>query len=258
MKPAAGLSWGVLCLVLLAAPAMSARGERLSLETRPGATVMVDLDLPAQATALVLLFEGGGGRIGDSSKGFAFLAHQRLAGFGMASALVDAPSDKRRFMGGMHPNFRQSEDHLRDVDAVVTALRERSDLPIWVLGISMGSRSAAWYAAKRPERIDGVILMSSSTDDSKGQPVDRFPLQRIRVPLLAVAHEADGCPGTPPEGAARIVAAASGSRAAELRTFSGGRNVGRRACGVRTYHTFHGIEDEVLAAVAAFIRSHSP
>ncbi len=258
MKPAARLAWAVLCLALLQAAAMGARAERLSLETRPGATVVVDLELPAEATALVLLFEGGGGRIKASSNGFASLAHRRLAGFGMASALIDAPSDKRQFMGGMHPNFRQSDAHLRDINAVVAALRARSDLPLWVLGISLGSRSAAWYAVNRPERIDGVILMSSSTDNSKGEPVDRFPLHRIPVPLLAVAHEADGCPGTPPQGATRIVAAASGSRAAEVRTFSGGRNAGRRACGVRTYHTFYGIEDEVLAAVADFIKSHTP
>ncbi|WP_193367843.1 alpha/beta hydrolase [Pelagibius marinus] len=258
MKLTLRLAWGGLCMVLSGAVATEAGAERLSLETRPGATVMVDLELPAEATALILLFEGGGGRIKASAKGFASLAHQRLARVGMASALIDAPSDKRQFMGGMHPNFRQSDAHLRDINGVVAALRARSDLPLWVLGISLGSRSVAWYAANWPEQIDGVILMSSSTDNSKGEPVDRFPLQRIQVPLLAVAHEADGCPGTPPEGATRIVAAASGSRAAEVRTFSGGRNAGRRACGVRTYHTFYGIEDEVLAAVADFIKSHTP
>jgi pimeloyl-ACP methyl ester carboxylesterase len=197
MKPTLRLALGTLCLVLSGVTAMGARAERLSLETRPGASVMVDLELPAEATALILLFEGGGGRIKASSKGFASLAHQRLAGFGMASALIDAPSDKRQFMGGMHPNFRQSDAHLRDINAVVAALRARSDLPLWVLGISLGSRSAAWYAA-------------------------------------------------------------SGSRAAEVRTFSGGSDAGRRACGVRTHHTFYGIEDEVLAAIADFIMGHTP
>ncbi len=234
-----------------------ARGERLSLEVRPGVTLAVDLEVPAGAKALVLLFEGGGGRSSGKAEGFARLAHARLPALGLASALVDAPSDQRRFLGGMHPEFRTSDHHVADIDKVVAALKARTGLPVWLLGVSLGTRSAAWYATQRPDAVAGVILLSSSTANPRAAPVDAFPLARISAPLLAIAHERDGCSGTPPEGARRIVAAATGSRAAEARFFSGGRDAGPRPCGLRTYHTFFGIEDEVVAAVATFIAAQS-
>jgi pimeloyl-ACP methyl ester carboxylesterase len=252
---AAGL---VLLVVLLPAVSLETRAERLSLETRPGVTVALDLQAPANAPALVLLFEGGGGQMGGSHEGFAAITHGRLRGEGLASALLGAPSDQRGFMGGMHPRFRTSEAHVADIDKVVAQLKARTGLPVWILGVSLGTRSAAWYAARRPEAIDGVVLLSSSTANPKAKPVDAFPLRRISVPLLAIAHERDACSGTPPAGARRIVAAATASRAAEARFFSGGRNKGRQPCGLRTYHTFYGIEDEVVAAVAEFILAQTP
>ena len=250
---------GLAALTALLAPAAasSALAERLQLATRPGVTVTVDLREAEDAIALLLLFEGGGGKFKKGSSGFAHLAHDRFGARGIATALVDAPSDQRGFRGGMHPDFRLSEDHLADIDAVIAALRARSGLPVWVLGISLGTRSAAWYAVQRPDKVDGVVLLSSSTASPRGRPVYSFPLQVLSVPLLAVVHEQDACRTTPPQGAHRIVAAAGGSPAAEVKTFSGGRNVGRDPCGTRTHHTFFGIEDEVVAAIAAFIADHS-
>jgi pimeloyl-ACP methyl ester carboxylesterase len=160
-------------------------------------------------------------------------------------------------MGGMHPRFRASADHIADLDAVVAAVRAQTGLPVWVAGVSLGSRSAASYAYQRAGSIAGVILLSSSTNPPRGIPVDAFPLHRITVPLLAIAHRDDRCPGTPPAGAQRIVAAATASPNAVMRTFTGGRNAGANACGVQTHHTFYGIEDAVVSAIVEFIASNT-
>jgi predicted alpha/beta-hydrolase family hydrolase len=243
-----------LALLLLAAASPGAFAERLSLEPRPGVALTVDLQVPAKAAALVLLLEGGGGRAaGTHAGGFAATAHHGLADRGLATALIDAPSDQRGFMGGMSPRFRQSAGHMKDLDTAIAALREKTSLPVWLLGISLGTRSAAWYASQRPARIDGLILLSSSTRPPKGQGVQTFALRELRVPLLAVAHEKDGCKGTPPGGAKKIVAAAKGSPAAEAKILSGGRSSGRQPCGLKTHHVFYGMEDEVLSVIAAFV-----
>jgi pimeloyl-ACP methyl ester carboxylesterase len=240
---------------LAIAPAVLAASRFLA--TRPGVTVRVQVLVPDGATAMVVLLEGGGGRVRDPSQGFAHLAHRRFARAGVAAALVDAPSDQRSFMGGMHPRFRASADHIVDLDAVVAALRVQTGLPVWIAGVSLGSRSAASYAYQRADRIAGVVLLSSSTNPPRGIGVDAFPLHRITVPLLAVAHRDDRCPGTPPAGAQRIVAAATASPNAVVRTFTGGRNAGVNACGVETHHTYYGIEDAVVSAIAEFIASNT-
>ncbi len=244
-----------LLALLVIAPAGLAASR--SVATRPGVTVDVQVLVPDGATAMVLLLEGGGGRVRDGSKGFANLTHQRFARAGIATALIDAPSDQRSFMGGMHPRFRTSADHVADLDAVVAVLRAQTGLPLWVVGVSLGSRSAAHYASQRADAIAGVVLLSSSTNPPRGKPVDAFPLDRITTPLLAIAHRDDQCPGTPPAGAQRIVAAATASPNARVRIFAGGRNVGGNSCGVETHHTFSGIEDAVVSAIAEFIAGNT-
>ena len=161
-------------------------------------------------------------------------------------------------MGGMHPRFRASNEYATDIDAVVAVLKKEYGLPIWVFSMSIGSRSAAGYAVRRPNNLDGLVLASSSTNPPRGKSILDFPLRKITVPVLAVGHENDECGGTPPSGAGQIVALANASSDATARVFSGGRNVGTKPCGLRTYHTFFGIECEVAAAIAEFILTHTP
>lgn len=248
----------LIALAFALALAGPAQASRETIATRPGVTVKVDLQVPDGAVALVLLFEGGGGRIRSSAKGFAQLAQAVFPRKGIASALLDAPSDQRNFMGGMHPKFRMSAEHVADIDAVVAALQAQTGLPVWILGVSLGSRSVARYAVQRSDRIAGVVLLSSSTNNPRGKPIDAFSLHNVTVPLLAVAHRDDSCRGTPPEGAQRIVSAATASPDATARFFTGGRNRGRQACGIETHHTFFGIEDQVVSAIARYIAQHTP
>ena len=80
---------------------------------------------------------------------------------------------------------------------------------------------------------------------------------RLTHPVLAIAHEDDGCQGSPPSGATEIAKAAVASPQAVAMFFSGGLNTGRAPCGTETHHTLFGIEDQVVSAIAGFITAQS-
>lgn len=231
------------------------RAESGTIQTRPGVTVPTEIDVPQGAKAIVLIFEGGGGNI--NSRGFASSVHESLEDAGVGAVSIGAPSDQRGFMGGMSPLFRSSNEHLADIDAVIRSIKSAHNLPVWVFGVSLGSRSAAGYAVRRANEIAGLIVASSSTNPPRGKPIQDFQLGRLQVPVLAIAHEDDSCRGTPPSGAQLVVNAASSSPKAEVRVFSGGDSAGKNPCGIRSYHTFYRIESEVGRAIADFIKSNT-
>lgn len=240
---------GFLIALIVAGPALS---ERFTVQSR-GATIEIVADVPDRAPAVVLAFEGGGGIINGRDTGFAVELLDLLPDRGIGVAAVDAPSDQRDFMGGMSPRFRGSVEHLQDMDAVLATVRERFRRPVWVFGISMGSRSAAYLAVKRSRGIDGLILASSSTRLKRGRSITEFGLEAIRVPLLTMAHSEDRCRGTPPLGARLIAAAAVNAPRKLTVMLTGGYDQGKQPCGLRTPHVFNHIEDRAADAIADFI-----
>ncbi|MDP6806059.1 MAG: hypothetical protein QF902_12145 [Rhodospirillales bacterium] len=227
----------------------------LSVEPRPGVTVKVRLFDAASPVAIAVLFMGGSGKLEQhtNTRGFpGFLAGsaERFAAHGLITALVDAPSD-RQGPEGMSLEFRIGPDHAADTDAVIARLKLGADLPVWVVGVSLGTVSATNAAVNGRHPIDGVILASSSL------AITRMKLANVTVPALMVAHENDGCRGTPPRGAREIAQALTGASVAEVEFFSGGRTEGLNPCHPGTPHTFHGIQERVVAFIADFIKAHS-
>lgn len=243
---------------LIAGPAgPAAAGEEL-VHPRSGVTITVLAEVPQSAPALLLLFEGGPGVLSPGYQGFAHRVFKLLAQQGIGAALVDAPARSNGYRGGLDPLFRESRTHIRDIDVVVAHLKREYGLPVWVLGVSNGTRSAAAYALKRSGRIAGMVLVSSSTTPPNGTPIEELPpLKAVDVPLLAIAHRNDECQGSPPSGAARIAEAATASPSAVAMFFTGGLNTGPMPCGVHTHHLFYGIEDQVAAAISWFIKTRS-
>lgn len=253
---ASGLRATVLLLLLLAT--LPAHAAMYTVDTRRGYTVDVLAEAPAGATALILLFEGGQGLLRRGSKGFAHRAYPILLRHGIAAAMMDAPAADDGFKGGLDTGFRESSAHMSDIDAVVRALTRRYGLPVWVLGTSNGTRSAAAYAIHRGKALAGVVLASSSTDPPFGTPIEFLRgIESITIPLLVIAHLEDQCLGSPPEGAAAIARAAIGSPAAVVQTFSGGLNTGAIPCGPETHHAFYGVEEDVVSTVVDFVTSHT-
>lgn len=228
------------------------------LEARPGAAFKMHVFEAPDPIASIVMLEGASGVFSPGGVGFVSGHYHTFVGKGFSVAVVEPPKDQRDKFNGFHPRFRGTPAHVHDLAAAVDAIRSDVGKPVWLLGISRGSLSVANFVGERPDLIDGAVFMSSSTNTPRGfKSVLDYDLSRMPGPVLAVAHEDDGCRGTPPSGARRIADAARRSRAAEAMYFDGGNVVGKSPCGSGSPHVFSGLEDDVVARVAEFIAAHA-
>jgi len=253
----------ILSLVLLT-PSVQAE-ELVTLSTRPGVEQKFLLIKNPNAAVSVILFAGGQGRIklsgdGDSvtvgsGNNFLVRSRQLFADQNLNVAVIDAPSDRQN-RDGMLNGFRTSAEHVTDIDAVIAELRKRFNLPVWLVGTSRGTESAAHIAIHSGQKPAGLVLTSSmSVETSKGTAVTEMPLARIKVPTLLVAHKQDECKVTPPEGAEEIKAGLKKVPRVEVAYFEGGRSQGN-PCKAKAHHGFLGIEESVVKRIADFIKAN--
>ena len=242
---------------LLVAGSVTAQAPRVvDVPTRPGVTQRI-LYLPARdAKAAAILFAGGhGGLAIDAAGKFGwgggnFLVRSRtlFVDRGVAVAVIDAPSDKLpQGLGG----FRQSPEHATDVRAVVEWLRNETKLPVWLVGTSRGTQSAA-ATALAGVGADGVVLTSTVLYESRGRPVNAMPVERLTMPVLVVHHKGDVCAGSPYSLAPALADKLTGASRKAFVAFDGGRNEGD-PCEAFAYHGYNGIEPQVVDAIVAFM-----
>jgi pimeloyl-ACP methyl ester carboxylesterase len=192
---------------------------------------------------------------------FLVRSRSRLADLGFTVVVVDAPSDRR---AGMNAIFRMGEAHARDIEAVVAHMRKAAALPVWLVGTSMGTFSAAGVAI-RAKGIDGIVLTSSITRakpnwkirESHPTGVASIPLQLFRGPALIISHEKDACELTPAADAEKLKRALSASRKVSVVLIEGGLPPRSDACAAFSQHGFLGVEDKALAAIAKFVEENS-
>lgn len=259
----------VLCwLLLVGSNALAGKpaAEFVSLDTRPGVKQNFMLIVPPNPVATAILFTGGSGRldirkslwgnrasIGQSSSNFVVRTRRQYVAAGIMVAVVDAPSDKKN-KHGMFRGFRDSDKHVVDIDAVIAYLRKRANVPVWLVGTSRGTESATHIAISSTQSPDGLVLASPmSRKNSKGTPVTRMVIKGLRIPVLIVAHEKDGCRVTPPAGAQKIENSLKTSQRKELKYFSGGLPATSIPCSPMAEHGFLGIEKKVVAHIIKFI-----
>jgi pimeloyl-ACP methyl ester carboxylesterase len=251
---------GVVALWLAGPASAQVRQEVIDLPTRPGVTVRTLLLTPAQPRAVAVLLAGGHGGLrlypngsmawGDGN--FLVRTRQLFADQGLVAAVVDAPSDRQRppFLTG----WRDSAEHAADLQAVITALRARTQLPVWLVGTSRGTQSAAHAAVTLPPPAgpDGIVLTSTILVDDKTVAVPRMALGRIRVPVLVVHHEQDGCEHCRFQDLPALTAGLAQVPRQALMTWRGGHNTGP-ACAAMAYHGFNWREAEVVGRIAAWM-----
>lgn len=246
----------LLCCFLCASAAAAAAApppEVLQLSGREGVTQPVLVEVPDNPFAAVVLYAGGNGGVLFSGNevatyggNFLIRARPEFLKQGLIVAIMGAPSDLQA-PKYLDDAFRLSDAHAADSRAVVDALRERFKLPVWLVGTSRGTFSAASVGLKLGKAVDGVVL-TSTMGDMAGLPVDRFAM-----PVLLVHHEYDPCPVTAWRDARRMVEKLGAPRK-DLLGFAGGNNRGP-ACEAKGYHGFSGIEADVVAAIAKWIQS---
>jgi len=254
----------LLCALFLLAVLPGAHGQAgqkvVDIPTRPGVTQrMLVLSPPSPKAAVVLLAGGHGGlqmfangsmKWGEGN--FLVRTRQMFADQGLLVVVVDAPSDRQSppFLGG----FRQSAEHAADLKAVVAWLRETAKVPVWLMGTSRGTQSAAYVATQRagPDGPDGLVLTSTILSDDKGRPVPAMPLDKLRIPVLVVHHEQDGCKLCAFADMPSLTAKLDKAPKQQLLAFKGGTTRGD-PCEAFAYHGFNGLESDVVQQIAAWI-----
>ncbi len=234
----------------------------VDIPTRPGVTQRFLFLTPEKPKASVILFAGGDGGLEISQNGsirflkdnFLVRTRQLFANSGLAVAVVDAPSDRQRTS---LKGFRQKPEHVADIKAVIAWLKQQNNLPVWLVGTSRGTQSAAFIATELSVGQggpDGLVLTSTILSDDKGRAVPEMPLEKIAIPLLVIHHEQDGCKHCPFSATSGLMKKLDGSQRKELVAFSGGENRGD-ACEALAYHGFNGLDKEVVAKIADWIYS---
>ena len=247
----------VLLSVLRSAPAGAQ--EVVTLATRPGVTQSYFLArVPEKQEAIAALFPGGGGDIRLRSEGgdikfspgnFLVRVRREFVKRGIVTAVIDAPSDQKAGWG-MTDEFRFGKEHLIDVQAVIADLRRRfPGLPIFLIGTSRGSLSAASLGARIDGGIAGVVLTSSMyrannpRGKEPGPGLSRFDFGTLKVPVLIVHHREDACAVAPYADAASL------ARMFPLVSVSGGKPPTSDACEPMSPHGYLGRETETVEAI---------
>jgi len=236
----------------------------VDVPTRPGVTQRFVLLTPTQPKAVVVLFAGGHGGLQIQDNGsfrwgsgnFLVRSRQLFAERDLVVAVVDTPSDKQTepFLSG----HRQRPDHVTDIKAVIASLHEQTKLPVWLIGTSRGTQSAAFLATQLTGKDgpDGIVLTSTILTERRGsRAVPEMDLDKLAIPVLIVHHELDGCilcrfSDMPP-----LMKKLSGLQRKELITFKDGQSRGD-PCEAFAYHGYNGIERQVIDRIAGWILSN--
>jgi pimeloyl-ACP methyl ester carboxylesterase len=244
-------------------PSIHAAGEELwTIPTRPGVTQPFLLVRPPERTFVsVILFAGGDGRLQLAAEGvgwgknnFLVRNRTRFAEQGFLVAVVDTPSGRSQGLW----NFRASATHAEDMKQVIAQLKKITPAPVWLIGTSMGTVSAANVAARLKEGgPDGLILTSTVTKESKQylESLNSVRLKDIRVPTLFVHHKKDSCSITSLDEISEVMKNLTQAPRVELITFDGGEPPQSEPCEARSYHGFFGIDAEVVSAIVTWIKS---
>ena len=246
--------------------ARAADSTLVSIQTPRGAKQAFILVKPANPVASVILFAGGHGALGLRSastmrwgdKNFLVRSRAMFAAQGLMVAVVDAPSDHQQ---GMKAEFRMGSAHAGDIAAVAAYLKKQAAVPVWLVGTSMGTFSAAGGAIAA-KNIAGLVLTSTVTRSKRDWKIAQshrdgvasMALERISVPILVLFHRKDACDITPAADAPKLTKRLIKAAKVDLVLVDGGDPPQSDPCQARSAHGFLGIESEVVGKIAEFVK----
>lgn len=283
----------IICALLLAGcatgPSVTDSKKQASIiikiEPRKGVVQQFVLIAPENPVASIILLPGNNGRlelsdlfggisIGWLDKDFLVRNRDAFAKYGLMVALMDAPSDKqsggRDVSGGVNvmtqrnEMFRMSNEHAQDIIAVAEHLKKMANIPVWLIGTSMGTISATNACIRSKGAIDGLVLTASKTQttpewgslhNSHPNAIINMELQKILTPTLIVHHREDTCDSSSPEFVPKIKEGLTNAAKTEVVYFSGGKPASA-GCHPSGAHAFYGIDHDVLRTITSFILSN--
>lgn len=248
-----------MVLGLLIFDAVTSAQEIITIATRKGVTQSYFLtSIPKNLQAIGILFPGSGGLINlRTENGQAkfsqgnFLVRSRVefVNRGVIAAIIDAPSDQQGGWG-MTDEFRLGDQHFTDISAVIEDLGKRfPGVPLFLLGTSRGTTSAASLGARLGERVAGVVLTSTvfrpapRKSKEPGPGLSKFEFATVRIPLLLVHHVSDQCELTLYSDAARL------SDKFPLISVFGGASPQSGPCDAFSQHGYFGKESETVEQI---------
>lgn len=247
----------MIVLALLTATGASSAEDIVILPTRGDVTQSFLLSPPpaGKARGVAVLFPGGAGRVDLEREaaralldGGNYLVRSRrlFTGNGIVAAVMDAPSDQS---SGMEDEFRLGAAHAEDVGRVVADLKRRfPGLPVFLVGTSGGTISAASAARRLGSAVDGVVLSATVFVANRRRPgLSGFDFSTIAVPLLFVHHVEDGCNTTPYSAAKRL------ADRYPVISVSGGLPPQSKPCEAMSAHGFLGREADTVDAIAKWM-----
>ena len=219
--------------------------------------------MPLERIAVLVLYIGGdgtlnfaAGAVNNGSPNTVARNRYHFAAEGYVVALVDAANDFNATPIGLR-NRRLGPEHLADLKAVMADLRGRyPGLPIWGVGHSRGTLSAAVTAISVEPPADGLVLMSSLTGNpaTPSEDLSSLDIEAIRAPALIVSHQGDTCAFTNPEDSRALRKRFIASEKAKFRDFNGGSAPLTDPCDPLAPHGFFGIDQKVVDAITKWIR----
>ena len=247
-----------LVALCMAVPSWAA-DRLISVNTRPDVTTTYWWMPRDGATATVVLFSGGTGGIGyregaPKSGNFLIRSRDEFAKAGFNVALMGNPSD----MPKLTPVFRQSSEHFADVRAVIQDIRTHSSAPVWLVGTSQGTISAAAAGIDLGPVVQGVVLTATLSGQQFGGSVSDLALNKLAVPVLVHQHAKDSCKLTPPYLAERLISKLTAAPVKKYIEVDGGQNPTGPACEAFHYHGYIEMESEAVAQISAWIKHPVP
>ncbi|MEM9685075.1 MAG: alpha/beta hydrolase [Pseudomonadota bacterium] len=247
-------------------PARAQAAEVVDIAVRGDARQRVLLLAPPGAPkAVVLLYSGGSGNIKLQADGTIrnrgnFLIRNRdlFVKQGFLTVLVDRPSD---WAGSDGDRYRVTEAHAEDTRAILDLVRKRTAAPVWLIGTSRGSISAAHIARLLGRKNLAGIVMSASVTRPGGrrtQTVHDIDLSDITVPVLVLGHEDDDCDASPWSDQKDLLDDLTGSpRKAAIGLEGGDHGDPGAPCASQSHHGFLGLESDAVATIAGWITANS-
>ena len=133
-------------------------------------------------------------------------------------------------------------------------LKQQANIPVWLVGTSRGTQSTAFVATQLVDevRANGLVLTSTMLTDNKSRTVPGMNLSNLRIPVIVIHHEQDGCKHCAFSNMPRLMEKLAAREQKQLITFRGGKSRGE-PCKPFAYHGFNGLEKEVVQKIIEWI-----